>query len=118
MFINCPKCSAQIPDNMKFCTNCGTKLKHASKSQKVGKDIFGFKCPYCSAKISSNSKFCRKCGKQLEINEKNEINPKDDLIEGLKYLEKLSELKEKGIISTREFEDKKKEILKLTTSNP
>ena len=31
----CPKCGAVVPDNSKFCTECGTKIDQNDNSQDV-----------------------------------------------------------------------------------
>ncbi len=47
----CPKCGANLPNNAKFCLECGTKLEN--------------KCPKCGAVTSINAKFCLECGEKL-----------------------------------------------------
>lgn len=79
----CPKCSAQIPKNVKFCTECGSPIEHNEP-----------------ATITDQNHI---------IQDK----PNLDEIEQLEYLEKLAGLRDKGIISDEEFEKKKKDILKL-----
>lgn len=49
----CAKCSSDIPDNAKFCPNCG---------EKVSLERF---CTECGSKISANAKFCPECGNKL-----------------------------------------------------
>lgn len=47
----CPRCGANLPNNAKFCAECGTKLEN--------------KCPKCGAVNSINAKFCPECGEKL-----------------------------------------------------
>lgn len=53
--IECPSCKAQIEENMKFCTECGTKMEPE-----------GLKCPECSAELAEGVKFCTECGANIE----------------------------------------------------
>lgn len=47
----CPRCGANLPNNAKFCAECGTKLEN--------------KCPKCGAVNLINAKFCPECGEKL-----------------------------------------------------
>lgn len=47
----CPKCGSNLPNNAKFCAECGTKLEN--------------KCPKCGAVNSIGAKFCPECGEKL-----------------------------------------------------
>lgn len=47
----CPKCGATLPNNAKFCLECGTKLEN--------------KCPKCGTNNSLDAKFCLECGEKL-----------------------------------------------------
>ena len=47
----CPRCGANLPNNAKFCAECGTKLEN--------------KCPKCGAVNSINAIFCPECGEKL-----------------------------------------------------
>lgn len=47
----CPKCQADLPNNAKFCLECGAKLEN--------------KCPKCGTVNSLDAKFCPECGKKL-----------------------------------------------------
>lgn len=49
----CTKCGAQVPDEMRFCTECGDSLS----STKF--------CQYCGEVIDAHSAFCPKCGGQV-----------------------------------------------------
>ncbi len=49
----CPKCSAEIPAEAKFCLNCGAKL------------VETMNCPKCNAELPKNAKFCSSCGYKL-----------------------------------------------------
>lgn len=47
----CPKCRANLPNNAKFCLECGTKLEN--------------RCPKCGTNNSLDAKFCLECGEKL-----------------------------------------------------
>ncbi len=47
----CPKCGANLPNNAKFCLECGTKLEN--------------KCPKCGTNNSLDARFCPECGEKL-----------------------------------------------------
>jgi uncharacterized Zn finger protein (UPF0148 family) len=72
-------------------------------------------CPYCGAENLPLTVFCQVCGKYAEkwstepIAKPQKVSKtKVDVIE---QIEKLAELKNKGIITQEEFENKKKELL-------
>jgi len=46
----CPNCNAPLAKNVKFCPECGTKIK----SEQF--------CSECGAKIAAGAKFCPECG--------------------------------------------------------
>ncbi|MEH2513547.1 class 3 adenylate cyclase/predicted nucleic acid-binding Zn ribbon protein [Nitrobacteraceae bacterium AZCC 1564] len=49
--MQCPSCRADIPEESKFCDECGAALPG--------------RCPSCGAAIRSGAKFCPACGKRL-----------------------------------------------------
>lgn len=51
----CPKCSAEVPADAKFCLNCGAKL------------IETIECPKCKAELPKGAKFCSNCGYKLVL---------------------------------------------------
>jgi membrane protease subunit (stomatin/prohibitin family) len=50
---SCPQCEAPLPKNVKFCPECGAKIKTEST------------CPACGQKVEPNAKFCPECGEKL-----------------------------------------------------
>ncbi len=49
----CPQCEAPLPQNVKFCPECGAKISAESK------------CKKCGAKLMPNAKFCPECGQKV-----------------------------------------------------
>jgi DNA-directed RNA polymerase subunit RPC12/RpoP len=61
--VNCPNCEAENGENIKFCTECGTKIEIADlKHENVNENI----CPDCSAELPVNTRFCTDCGAKIE----------------------------------------------------
>jgi curved DNA-binding protein CbpA len=95
----CPHCSNEISPNTNFCAKCGKKIKLETKSESSI-------CPSCGKKNDNSAKFCSHCGNAFNKPPINNGNNLDDL-------EKLADLKEKGIITDEEFQAKKRQILGL-----
>lgn len=57
--MKCTNCNNEIPNDSKYCKNCGTKiLKIESNNVKEEKTI----CNNCGSDISECSNFCKQCG--------------------------------------------------------
>jgi hypothetical protein len=50
---SCPNCEAPLPKNVKFCPECGAKIKS---------EAF---CAQCGAKLAAGAKFCAECGAKV-----------------------------------------------------
>jgi hypothetical protein len=50
----CPECSAPLEKNVKFCPECGAKIKQEQF------------CTECGAKSPAGSKFCPECGAKMQ----------------------------------------------------
>ena len=77
----CKKCGAEVPENGKFCLECGEKVVRLAEDEiicpscgmKTTKGNFCMecgaplvkKCPNCGAVIKSEGKFCMECGTKL-----------------------------------------------------
>lgn len=82
--IKCNKCGKEIPQNAKFCLECGAKIEAFAENQiichKCGKKTAKGKfcmecgeklqavCPNCGKEIIAGAKFCLECGTRLEEN--------------------------------------------------
>src|SRR5207253_7168780 len=49
--MNCPSCSSENPEGVKFCGECGAALQN--------------RCPQCGAENPPRFKFCGECGASL-----------------------------------------------------
>ena len=51
--IVCRSCGSEVPENSKFCLECGSKIEQLAENEMI--------CPACGAKINKG-KFCMECG--------------------------------------------------------
>ena len=98
---SCPYCGKENRKKAKFCAKCGRGIENVSKSESKS-------CSTCGAENPNYADFCIKCGNALNNGSTGIIK-----VNNLEDLEKLAELKEKGIITEEEFQAKKKQILGL-----
>lgn len=56
--IKCPKCGNDVPENAKFCLECGTKIEKLDLNEMI--------CPHCGQK-TPKGKFCMECGGKLQL---------------------------------------------------
>lgn len=79
--IKCPKCGNELPENAKFCMECGTKIETLAEHEVIcpacGKKTLKGKfcmecgqplvnrCPNCGAEVPQDSKFCLECGTKI-----------------------------------------------------
>ena len=77
----CPNCNSEVPENSKFCLECGTKIELLAENEvicpacgkKTHKGKFCMecgasliaKCPKCGAELPNGAKFCLECGEKL-----------------------------------------------------
>ena len=54
--IVCPNCNSEVPENSKFCLECGTKIELLAENEII--------CPSCGRK-TNKGKFCMECGAAL-----------------------------------------------------
>jgi RNA polymerase subunit RPABC4/transcription elongation factor Spt4 len=58
----CTNCNQPMGENVKFCSNCGTKAV-TEQPQAAAQKRF---CSNCGAKIEAGMKFCGGCGNKVE----------------------------------------------------
>ena len=56
----CPSCNFELPNDAKFCKNCGTKIEISEQVKMLG-DV----CCNCGSQITEGAKFCSKCGNKV-----------------------------------------------------
>jgi len=56
----CPHCNSNVPENFKFCGNCGKPLENI--------------CPKCNTSLPAGFKFCGRCGTPLTKSEPQEYH--------------------------------------------
>ena len=54
--ITCPNCNCEVPENAKFCLECGSKIEILNENEII--------CPACGSK-TAKGKFCMECGAPL-----------------------------------------------------
>lgn len=54
--ITCPSCNSAVPENAKFCLECGAKIELLNDNEVI--------CPACGKK-TAKGKFCMECGASL-----------------------------------------------------
>ena len=79
--IKCPTCGNELPENAKFCLECGTKIVLLGENEMIcpacGKKTpkgkfcmecgqpLARRCPNCGAEVPQGGKFCLECGTRL-----------------------------------------------------
>ena len=80
--IKCNNCGKEVPDNAKFCLECGSKIEVLAENEmicpncgkKTAKGKFCMECgeklqavcPNCGKEVTTGAKFCLECGTRLE----------------------------------------------------
>ena len=105
---NAPKgwqcvCGSRNPSSVDYCMSC-----HRSKEEVTEERV---NCPHCGAKNKISNETCFACGKSM----KEENKPENIISEGKEdyvvLLQKLSKLRDQGVLTEEEYNQKKKEIL-------
>ncbi len=63
--MRCPECGFNNPDDMRFCTNCGTKLEATAPPR--APTTSAKSCPQCGAQVRPEARFCDQCGASLTV---------------------------------------------------
>lgn len=56
--VSCPKCKAMVPEEQRFCGQCGYDMKLKAEEKKA------LLCSGCNAELKAGMKFCSECGKK------------------------------------------------------
>lgn len=57
--MRCNNCGAELQDNAKFCTSCGSKVEN------VGPQAGPRHCPNCGSQLAGDASFCTNCGQRV-----------------------------------------------------
>lgn len=57
--MRCNNCGAELQDNAKFCTSCGSKV------ESVGPQAGPKHCPNCGSQLAGDASFCTNCGQRV-----------------------------------------------------
>ena len=60
--LRCENCGAEVPNNVSFCSSCGTKILKPVQNTTENNII---KCIGCGVTIDKNARFCTSCGKPI-----------------------------------------------------
>lgn len=64
----CPNCNYRMPQNVKFCPECGSDVRQA-KSELLtttgAQEKVLLICPNCNKRVPADTKFCPECGANL-----------------------------------------------------
>ncbi|NNJ13136.1 zinc ribbon domain-containing protein [Chloroflexales bacterium ZM16-3] len=66
--MKCPLCDADLPDDARFCIECGVTLDKATTGPTVHlrpEDRAAATCPACGASNPSHAIFCVRCGRRM-----------------------------------------------------
>ena len=107
--INCIGCGSEIPQNSKFCGECGTKV------------ISEIICNNCNISYSAGTKFCSECGQNLfEMSDQQQSKQEESDMkqETLNLTSDESNMETKLVdASLTQGDDNKRKIIKLTIIN-
>lgn len=61
----CRNCGKQLPDDAKFCVDCGTPVKEGPSKKRVEQAGTIYKCPNCGEVLESMTAICPACGYEI-----------------------------------------------------
>ncbi len=112
----CPKCSAENPDEAKYCNLCyrsfqtddGTGQAPDVTDAAAGRPGASVRCPNCDAIGPANEEFCGRCGFAFAGTERELVEPERQATEAQEKLDALEretrELREKPLTVTADSE--------------
>ena len=76
----CPSCSTELPEGTKFCTECGTNVGTAPEHKpKIETASKEVVCPRCRKKVPADLKFCTECGTKIGPHVSKKNKPEDEV---------------------------------------
>jgi membrane protease subunit (stomatin/prohibitin family) len=79
--LQCPRCHNEVPENSRFCQNCGAQLVIMNRCPKCRTELppeakfcsscghrlgTTLTCPHCGTKLPPDTKFCTNCGEKVD----------------------------------------------------
>ena len=61
----CMNCGKQLPDDAKFCVDCGAPVREESAKKRVEQAGTIYKCPNCGEVLESMTAICPSCGYEI-----------------------------------------------------
>lgn len=61
----CKNCGKQLPDDARFCVDCGTPIEEALSKRRVEQAGTIYKCPNCGEVLESMTAVCPACGYEI-----------------------------------------------------
>ncbi len=58
----CPACEFSLPDEFRFCTNCGMVFGILQKNQSLPEKVTYRQCLFCNKLVPKENHFCVNCG--------------------------------------------------------
>ena len=78
--LKCPSCSTELPEGTKFCMECGTKVGAEPRAKPtIQKAPEEAVCPKCRKKFPAGTKFCKECGTQIRPHVSRQKKPEDEV---------------------------------------
>lgn len=78
--LKCPSCSAELPEGTKFCMECGTKVGAEPRAKPTIQTVpKEAVCPKCRKKFPAGTKFCKECGTPIKPQISREKKPEDEV---------------------------------------
>ncbi|MBQ8312188.1 MAG: SHOCT domain-containing protein [Clostridia bacterium] len=111
----CCVCGQENVADLQYCTRCGR-----TKEEGESKAFVKVECSYCGAKNNASNEECFACGRSLKnssytpaVQTVRQETPKQVVgdVDSLEALKKLAELRDLGVLTENEFQEKKAAIM-------